>query len=723
MTHSDPQPSSDKSLASNRSQPTPQELARKGWASQLALLVSAWILIEGLTGLWIYLAPFSVNAQVQVLIHTALGLLFLGPYLYYQVKHWLVWYRQKLSAAMVLGYALMIALLVSAVSGIALTWQATFGPKIQRLWDLVHLVSGISALGLLVSHLALAWLRRRSTLVKAPELARAQWRFGIACLVSVLVIAITIGGLAVALKGPSYRLEAPEGYTLPEFSQQFDEYRGNPFAPSFARTEGQEFIQSDLLANSASCGTSGCHDQILAEWEPSAHRYSAMNPPFQQVQQNFAADREPAETRYCAGCHDPISLFAGAKDIHNLDLSAPGMQEGISCVGCHSISKVDQRGNADYVLTPPEKYLWESTTGVGKFLSDFLIRAYPRQHLVDYDRNVLRTPEYCGSCHKQFIPEALNRFGFVEGQNQYDEWRKSHWNSDDPEKNLSCRDCHMRLVPDSTDPGHGEGGDRRRSEDDGAHRHHGFIAANVFIPELLDLPGWERHVKLTQEWIRGETVLPEIASIYPEGPVTSLQVKGPEAVRPGDELTLRIVITNRKAGHNYITGPLDFIRSWIHLKVKDADGRVLGEWGALDPETRRIMDRPGQLHELGNARDEGTLVLEALPINERGELLMKHELWTKAGGKGKRVIFPRYSDSQVFRFVVPDDMSGSLEISADLQYRRYRQDFLDTALPGLEETYGVFQPTLTQSSSQLTVRVAADAPESKAPTEEEKGDD
>ncbi|MEQ8767949.1 MAG: multiheme c-type cytochrome [Planctomycetota bacterium] len=712
-------PSPSDPHSSTRPTPSPQELSRSGWASPLAIVVSAWIFVEGVTGLWIYLAPFSVSAQVQVLLHTVLGLLFLGPYLYYQVRHWLVWYRQKMSAAMVLGYALMISLLVSAVSGILLTWQAAFGPKIQRLWDLVHLVSGISALGLLISHLALAWLRRRGTLGKAPELAHAQWRFALGSLVSVLTVAIAIGGLAVALKGKDHRLSAPDGYSLPKYAQQFDEYRGNPFAPSFATTEGQEFLDPDLLAHSASCGTSGCHEQILAEWEPSAHRFSAMNPPFQQVQQNFAADREPAETRYCAGCHDPISLFAGAKDIHNLDLSAPGMQEGISCVACHAISKVDQRGNADYALTPPEKYLWESTTGLGKFLSDFLIRAYPRQHLVDYDRNVLRTPEYCGACHKQFIPEALNRFGFVEGQNQYDEWRKSHWNSDDPEKNLSCRDCHMRLVADSTDPGHGEGGDRRRSEKDGAHRHHGFIAANVFMPELLDLPGWEKHVALTQEWIRGETVLPEIADVYPEGPVTSLQIHGPESIRAGEELSLRIVITNRKAGHNYITGPLDFIRSWIHLRVADVHGTVLGEWGALDPEARKILDRPGELHELGNARDEGTLVLEALPINERGELIMKHELWTKAGGKGKRVIFPKYSDSQVFRFVVPEGTEGPLQITADLQYRRYRQDFLDQALPGLEAEHGVLQPTVTQSSDRRLVQI--DGAPASTPMDEEGG--
>jgi hypothetical protein len=694
-----------KSQGNSRNSGVGTQEAARGWTSKLAVTVTAWLVVQSLTGLFIYVSPFSVSVQLQVLVHTVLGALFLGPYLYYQLRHWLVWWRQTPTAAMVLGYALMLAVLATALSGIVLSVQATVGPKIGRLWDLVHLVSGFAAFGLLAVHLTLAWWRRRIAFAKDRELAPLPARFGVQAAAMVGVVALIVGGTAWYLKEPNYVFEVPETYELPKYAQQFEEYRGNPFAPTYARTEGLNLVSSDLLAHSESCGTSGCHSEILAEWQPSAHRFSAMNPPFQKVQRDFAADRGAAETRYCAGCHDPISLFAGAKDIHNMDLSAPGMQEGISCVACHSISLVDQRGNADYVLTPPRKYLWEATEGFQKLVSDFLIRAYPRQHLVDYDRNVLRTAEYCGACHKQFIPEALNRFGFSEGQNQYDEWRKSHWNSDDPDQNLSCRDCHMRLVPDSMDPGRGEGGDQRRSVEDGAHRHHGFIAANVFMPELMKLPNWEKHVALTEEWLRGETVLPEIADVYPPGPVASLQIRGPEQVAAGELVELTTVVTNRKAGHNYTTGPLDFLRSWVYLTVRDDEGKLVGEWGGIDPETRRITDEPGEFHEVGNSRSEGTLVLESLPLNDKGEVLREHQLWQKAGGKGKRVIFPNYSDAQVFRLQVPPDHRGTLRIRAELQYRRYRQEFLDLALPGLEEEAGVLQPTVTQASAEWTMKV------------------
>ncbi len=681
------------------------ELAERGWGSRLSAFVTTFLVIESVTGLWIYLAPFSLVAQVQVLLHTAAGLVLIVPYAIYQWRHWKAWHAQTMTVVMILGYVLMMMVLVSIVSGVWLTIEAAFGTRRGPLLDLIHLVSGIGAFALLTSHVLLAYLRRRRVMRNTPSLAAATRLFARRATIgtgaaAALVVATTF------VPEEEVEFPVPESYALSDYLQEHDEYRGNPFAPTYARTSSGNFVRPDVLAGSESCGTAGCHEEILKEWLPSAHRFSAANPPFQQVQKNFADERGVEEARYCAGCHDPISLFAGAKDIHDMDLSAPGMQEGCSCVVCHSISHADTRGNADYVITPPKKYLWEGTTGAKKFISDFLIRAYPQQHLDDYDRNILRTPEFCAACHKQFIPEALNRFGLSPGQNQYDEWRNSHWHvADAPDKDLSCRDCHMRLVHGSRDPGRGEGGDLRRSIDDGAHRHHGTIATNVLMPEVMKLPGWERHVELTREWIRGKTRLPEIAHAWPDGPVVSVDIQAKEQVQAGDEVGVRVVVTNRKVGHNFSTGPLDFIRAWIHLRVTDAEGAVLGEWGAIDPKTRRIQDMENVEHRVGNSRSEGTMVLEAMPLDEHGNPLVKHELWKKAGGEGQRVIFPGYSDNQVFRFKAPAAAKGPITIEADLNFRRYRQEFLDLVVPYMEKDSGVLQPTVTQASKTKTVEV------------------
>lgn len=685
-------------------------VALASWRSRSAVGVTTLLAIESVTGLVTYLGPFSVSAQLTVLVHTALGLCFIIPYTWFQVVHLRVWSGQRMTAVMALGYVLMALVITCIVSGAVLTYQAALGPGKDTTWALVHLVSGVAASFVLVAHLALAIARRRAKIERQPAFRAAALR-----LAGFVTLGI-VGALALRAlvperwAGPPSELPIPAHYALPEFAQQFDEYRGSPFAPSYARTAGGTLVRSEALAGSTSCGTSGCHEEILAEWQPSAHRFAAMNPPFQAVQANFAAERGAPETRYCAGCHDPISLFAGAKDLHSQDLSAPGMQEGLSCIVCHSIAAVDTRGTGDYVLAPPRPYLWEGTTGWRKALSDFLIRAYPSQHLADYDRNILRTPEYCGACHKQFIPEALNRFGESPGQNQYDEWRNSHWHSDDVEQDLSCHDCHMRLVHHSGDPGRGERGDGRRAEDDGAHRHHGFIATNFLMPEVLKLEHWERHVALTQEWIRGETVIPEIAHLWPEGPVIALALEAPASVAPGEELVVRATASNAKAGHNFTTGPLDFMQAWIHLVVTDEAGNTVAEWGRVDPETGQLEDSPGRVHTLGNTRDDGTLVFEAMPLDAEGNMLRRHELWNKAGGEGLRVLFPRYSDTQTYSVAVPESFTGRLNVQGRLQYRKYRQEFLDLTVPDMERDAGFRQGLVTQSAATLSVRIAPDPP-------------
>ncbi len=686
-----------------------RERALRGWRSRLAMLVVVLLAALAITGLWMYFAPFSIMSQLQVLLHTALGLALVVPYAIYAFKHLKGWWSQRLTAEKLLGYVLVVIVATSIVSGLVLTTQAAFALRIGDLWDLVHLVGGIAVAVLLVLHLTMAYLRRRPRATSWPEFSGSVRRFSAVNAIALGALAAVVAVAAGLWPTRPTTMPLPEGYTLPEYSQNFEEYRGSPFAPSYARTSDGTLIDPSVLSGSESCGTSGCHEQILDEWEPSAHRFAAMNPPFQAVQRNFAADREPAETRYCGGCHDPISLFAGAKDLGSLDLSAPGMQEGVSCAACHSISEVDQRGNADYVITPPQEYLWTAAEGPRKTVSDFLIRAYPRQHLADYDRNILRTPEFCGTCHKQFIPEALNRFGMAPGQNQYDEWRQSHWHSDDASTDLSCRDCHMRLVMDSSDPGHGEGGDERRAPDDGAHRHHGTIATNMLMPEVLKLPHWESQVALTVEWIQGQTIIPEIADVWPEGPVATVDLLAPSSAVPGNEIEVRAIVTNRKAGHNFTTGPLDFMQSWVHLRGVDADGLLLAEFGAIDPDTRYLLDSDGKPHEIGNPRDEGTLVLEGIPLDEFGSKLLKHELWRKAGGVGQRVIFPRYSDSQIFRFEIPVDAKGPITISADLNYRRYRQDFLELVVPDMEAESGVIQRVVTHHSSSKTIALDAQA--------------
>ena len=59
-----------------------------GWRSRLSVFVAGIMAFEALSGLSIWLLPFSVSNQVLVLMHTLGGLAFLLPYIVYQWAHW-----------------------------------------------------------------------------------------------------------------------------------------------------------------------------------------------------------------------------------------------------------------------------------------------------------------------------------------------------------------------------------------------------------------------------------------------------------------------------------------------------------------------------------------------------------------------------------------------------------------------------------------------------------
>ena len=91
---------------------------------------------------------------------------------------------------------------------------------------------------------------------------------------------------------------------------------------------------------------------------------------------------------------------------------------------------------------------------LGALARNFLIRAWPLQHN-RLSKRMYKKPEYCAACHKQFIDQEVNRVGWVQLQNQYDNWAASHWNhKGDARSTVECRECHMPLV-DSTDPAAG----------------------------------------------------------------------------------------------------------------------------------------------------------------------------------------------------------------------------------------------------------------------------
>jgi hypothetical protein len=415
-----------------------------------------------------------------------------------------------------------------------------------------------------------------------------------------------------------------------------------------------------------------------------------MDPAFVKVQTVMAEQNGPESTRYCGGCHDPISLFSGAKTIFAKDLTnQAGYKEGVSCVACHAIKETDVKGNAAYVITQPGRYMFELEDGGGaRAVSEFLIRAYPRQHIESLQHKLFKSPEFCAACHKQFIDEEINRVGWVQLQNQYDNWRKSRWNEPgNPTATIECRECHMPLQQ-STDPGRGDDRDYNRSTADGKHRSHRFLGANQFIPTTLDLPGAAEHVRLTERWLRGEIDVPEIADKWRTGPAVPIELLAPETAQPGRPITIETVLTNNKTGHDFPTGPLDIIQSWVEVTVTDQAGNLVYRTGHRD-----------SAHFIA----PGSFMLKAEPVDQYGNLIDRHNLWEMVGVRYRRALFPGFSDRESFTFVCPGT-TVELHVTAKLLYRKADQ-FLLNFLFGKES--GLTATVTVVSEDKRTIRVTS----------------
>ena len=686
---------------------TTTDLKAGEWRRRLAAVVSGLLVFLTLTGLSILFLDFSEPNQVMVLLHTLIGVVFLVPFIWYSYRHWRVHRRATLTHVKLTGWLSLAAMVVVSISGLILTYQALFGTRISYLWDMVHIVTTFVIIAAVLPHIvAIVWRIFRAPKQEAVLPIRiAIRRFTFGTVITAVACFVLVAAFVMAYSPVELHNEFPEDYAF-----LYGEDR--PFAPSLAQTNTGGAFDPRSLGGSQSCGAAGCHTEIVEEWAVSAHRWSAMDPVFRAVQ-NIMGEQNGAEsTRYCGGCHDPISLFGGSKNLFQDDLTNPiGLDEGVSCIVCHGIEESDVQGNANYVIHQPARYMFElEDSDASRWVNHFLVRAYPREHIESLQHKLFKSPEFCASCHKQFIDEEINNVGWVQLQNQYDNWRESRWNHPgDPTKTIECRECHMPLVS-STDPGSGDKLDYNRTGDDRMHRSHRFLGANQFMPTHLELAGGEEQVELVNAWLRGDFEIPEIADKWRDGPAVPIELHVPDQVTPGQEVQIRVSIANNKLGHDFPTGPLDIIQAWIEVEVTDDAGNIVFSSGTRNE---------------GHFIEPGAFMFKAEPVDQYGNLIDRHNLWEMVGVRYRRALFPGFSDQAQYdihypaafgkdleplpeesdyRVEVPGDRQGHLNVKASLLYRKVDQYLLNVLFG---ENSGVTSPVSALSEAEARIPIGS----------------
>lgn len=463
----------------------------------------------------------------------------------------------------------------------------------------------------------------------------------------------------------------------------------NPYTPSEARAEFTDFLKQSDVPPAQWCGH--CHQEIYAQWRQSAHANS-FRAPWYIKNVNLLIDQQGIErSRHCEGCHNPTALFSGmlTSGAPRDAVSRPFDDEGVTCMSCHAIRSVQAvRGVGSYVMGIPAAIVDENGNPVAGLPSDAEILAHLDRHRAAVMRDVYKTPEFCGSCHKANLPRTLNSYKWLRAFATYDEWQQSAWAGMSPlpffpkKGQTKCQSCHMPPVA-AADP----------AATNGEIHSHRWLGANTAIAVEY---GYDEQLKQLIEFLRKNALRVDVFALEVKHNGKTALVAAPidqvdYTLNGGDIATVDVVVQNTGIGHSLVPEQRDFYESWISVEVCDERGRMVYESGGLDEKKRLKEDT----HSFTNR-------ILGLDTSADSGRLNHHEVWRVEARSYDSTVMPGRAVVERYRFQVPED-AGALTVTASVKYRRFRREFLDWVFDDKPQHVDDF-PIVTMASDTVILK-------------------
>src|SRR5579859_817135 len=633
------------------------------------------LVLLAVTSIYLYGFPSATLTYSGVLLfHLGAGLaltILLAPYFLR------VWREDALANRV--GWSLLAA---GAILGMVLIKIGT--PHRFKNWLYAHITLCVAG----VFVLTLKWLSARKWLGEGAGAALMR-----AAVVMVAMAAVSAGtwwARNVAWKN-AYRVKNP-ALSTETMDGEGDGPNGK-FFPSSVQTRDGKNIPAKYFMQSQACER--CHGDVYKQWNSSAHHFSSFNNQWYRKSIEYMQDVAGVKSsKWCAGCHDPALLFSGLFDKPIKEIvDRPEAKAGLSCLMCHSIVQVKSTmGQGDFVLEYPELHeLAASENPVVRTLHDFLVRVNPEPHRRTFLKPFMRTQtaEFCASCHKVHLDVPVNRYRWVRGFNEYDNWQASGISGQGarsfyyPATSMMCADCHMPAV---------------RSKDDGningfVHSHR-FPGANTAVPTANED---RTQLELSQKFLQDKQLSVDIFAISPaggeaaEGPVgqsmrpelsTSFAVgeeadtslpKGPAgearpitaplgrvnaAVRRGDDVRVDVVVRTRKVGHFFPGGTIDAFDVWLELQASDEKDQTLFWSGKVEDDGKGPVEK-------------GAHFYRSLLIDAHGHMIDKRNAWANRATVYVHLIPPGAADTAHYRLHIPENAGNQITLHAKLNYRKF----------------------------------------------------
>ena len=478
-----------------------------------------------------------------------------------------------------------------------------------------------------------------------------------------------------------------------EISKNYDFKFGadTPFKPSNATTSTGTFIPPEYFISANRCAK--CHTASHSQWQRSAHRNAFREPFYQKNVKDLTTQRGIEYTRHCESCHNPGAVFTGSLT-KDSKVKRPFDDDGVSCMVCHSIEKATKQGIGGYVMGIPALLVKEDGTRLLNVSDQEILDDVP-SHRRAVMRPVMKTQEFCASCHKSQVPQELNDYKFLRAFAVGDEYQLSSFSKESPHPfyvrdQASCNSCHMKKEPVTK---------YDFATKDGKLASHNWASANTAIPYFYK---WADQLELTKKFLENDAMgidifaLRKKASRNGDGNTETVKDviaplnKSNFTINAGDALTVDVVITNKNIGHSFPPELRDFYDAWVEFNVTDETGKAVFRSGYLKPN--------GYL-------DDSSHNYRSYLVKEDGSYNDVHHIWkTKVIAQNNAIPSGR-SDVARYQFNVPQAITGTLKLSAKVQYRRFTRVFQDYAL-GKSVDY----PIVTMASTEYPLRIGGNSP-------------
>jgi tetratricopeptide (TPR) repeat protein len=639
--------------------------------------LSRFLIFLALTAAYLYGFPSAtITYAVVDLLHVALGVLVFLLLLVFLVP--LVWNGTVLAR---LGWILLAA---GTFLGIVLIKIGT--PHHLWNWLYAHIVLCVLGVLLLVGD----WLHSKGWL--GSTVFTQAFRF---VALAILTFVISAGLWFIREVGwrdaRANRIINP--LMPPDSMDREGDGSGGKFFPSSAQTKHDINIPSQYFMKSDACQR--CHADIYAQWNSSMHHFSSFNNQWYRKSVEYMQDVAGVRSsKWCAGCHDPALLYSGKFDTPIKEIvDQPEARAGMGCLMCHSIVEVKSTmGQGDFFLEYPELHeLAASENPVIRRLHDFVVRLNPEPHRRTFLKPFMRsqTAEFCSACHKVHLDVPVDRYRWIRGFNEYDNWQASGISGQGarsfyyPKSPMNCADCHMPLVA---------------SKDDGnvngyVHSHR-FPGANTAVPTANQD---EAQLEFAKTFLQDKQLSVDIFAISPAGKESSAPLrnelgkqelsttfavgeeseaalpKGPSgevraitapidrteaAVRCGDDVRVDVVVRTRKVGHFFPGGTVDAFDVWLELQATDEKGQTIF-WS-------------GQVEDGGKGPVEpGAHFYRSLQIDGHGNVINKRNAWATRSVVYVHLIPPGAADTVHYHLHVPENCGAKITLHAKLNYRKF----------------------------------------------------